>query len=64
MDPQATWEEMLRALAGGDWDDLETHARSLQDWIVKGGFPPAITGPHDVWLICQMALDFVERLRL
>ena len=42
MDPQATWEQLLAAYAGGDWDVIEERATDLLGWLDRGGFPPKV----------------------
>lgn len=44
MDPQATWDQLLRAYAEGDWESLEALAVALSNWLQKGGFPPVVIG--------------------
>ena len=56
MDPQATWDNLVAALrAMRDSDDIgETcdaqrealdSLRALEEWILKGGFPPKVQAP-------------------
>ena len=40
MDPQATWNEMLDAIAESNMLDAELRAEALLDWIDRGGFVP------------------------
>lgn len=40
MDPQATWGEMIDALATGDFEAAADAAEVLTDWLKRGGFPP------------------------
>ena len=42
MDPQATWEQLLRAYAAGDWDAIEERATELIEWLDADGTPPAV----------------------
>lgn len=42
MDPQATWEQLLRAYAAGDWDAIEERATELIEWLDSDGAPPAV----------------------
>jgi hypothetical protein len=42
MDPQATWDQLLTALAEGDWDVIEKRATDLIEWLDRGGFPPKV----------------------
>ena len=69
MDPQATWEQLLRAYAAGDWDAIEERATELIEWLDRGGFPPRVLsnqklGPDwDRALAragCQFALESVQ----
>ncbi len=69
MDPQATWDQLLAALAEEEWDQVEDFARSLLNWLDRGGFPPtamgvACLGPDWERAICiagcRYALDIVS----
>ena len=42
MDPQVTWDLMLRAYASEDWPDVLEHGAALSAWLTRGGFPPTI----------------------
>jgi hypothetical protein len=42
MDPQVTWDQMLRAVACQDWDEVRELATALSEWIARGGFPPKV----------------------
>jgi hypothetical protein len=42
MDPQVTWNQMLRAYAAEEWPDLREHANALSTWLGRGGFPPTV----------------------
>ncbi len=44
MDPQATWDGLLAALAEKDWDMIEDSASGLADWLARGGFSPVVVG--------------------
>jgi hypothetical protein len=46
MDPQAAWNELLAAYDRLDWDEVETLAQGLLDWLRRDGFPPRIVGTH------------------
>lgn len=48
MDPQATWDQLLCALAEGDWDSIEERATELIEWLDRGGFPPAVLSLPDL----------------
>ncbi len=40
MDPQATWNELLKAIVDRDCYSASELAESLIDWMEKGGFSP------------------------
>lgn len=40
MDPQATWEEMLDAIAADNIETAQEYANNLLNWLYQGGFPP------------------------
>ena len=70
MDPQATWDQLLAALAAGDWDQIEDLADALLEWLNRDGFPPVAMGVPNLgpeWEAaicragCQFALDIVTR---
>ena len=42
MDPKTTWEQLLTAYAGGDWDVIEKRATELIEWLDRGGLPPKV----------------------
>ena len=42
MDPLATWRNLVSAIAEGDEDGAKESARTLQEWILGGGFPPGV----------------------
>jgi hypothetical protein len=42
MDPQATWDQLLRAYAQGDYDAIEERATELIAWFDRGGSPPKV----------------------
>jgi hypothetical protein len=48
MDPQATLNELLEAVADRDWDRVDELADSLHGWLQKGGFPPPTLGPENL----------------
>ncbi len=45
MDPQATWEELLRNYASGEIEEARRAADDLAVWLRHGGFPPHILEP-------------------
>ena len=57
MDPQATWEEFLGAVAANDLEEAELRAEALLDWLSRGGFPPQVFSRvlSDEWdrCVCQ-----------
>ncbi len=44
MDPNATWQTLLEAYAEGNTDDCRQACGDLNDWLIKGGFPPCVVG--------------------
>ena len=63
MDPQATWNEMLDAIAGSDFEEAEAHALALLHWLDRRGFPPNTTTrtiPH-LWnvVLCRSVCQTV-----
>jgi hypothetical protein len=42
MDPQVTWDLMLRACASENWPAVHEHGTALSTWLTRGGFPPRI----------------------
>jgi len=45
MDPQTAWDDLLAAIADGEWHRVEELAEGLRTWLKRGGFPPrAVTG--------------------
>jgi len=48
MDPQATWDALLDALAAAEWDRTDELARALLAWLDCGGFPPKTLGRDDL----------------
>lgn len=42
MDPRAVLIELLRALEQGDRENATESARSLTEWLDKGGFMPKV----------------------
>ena len=47
MDPQTAWDQLLAALAEGDWDVIEERATELAEWLDRDGFPPRIVQRDD-----------------
>ena len=39
MDPEATFQELLDAVANRDWDQIEELASNLLHWMNGGGLP-------------------------
>ena len=44
MDPQATLEQLLDAVADRDWDRVDELSDALLGWLKRGGFPPRTLG--------------------
>lgn len=72
MDPQATWEELLKARQERDWDRAEELAENLLEWMKKRGFPPTTVGEATIgrtWhhavaqFVCFMTLNDVKAAR-
>ena len=40
MDPNAAYDEMIKAAKVGDWDTVAEHAENLSAWLARGGFAP------------------------
>ena len=66
MDPQVVWGQLLDAYVDHDWDGVEEHARSLFEWLEKGGFPPQTVRDRELRqpvnrliaeATCRMALE-------
>ncbi len=43
MDPQATWEELLRCYEQQQFEDAAAAAENLRQWLQRGGFSPTTT---------------------
>lgn len=43
MDPQATWEELLRCYGEQHFEEAVAAAENLNQWLQRGGFPPRTT---------------------
>ena len=65
MDPQATFDELLSALADRDWDRVAELSDALLGWLQKEGFPPQTLGSQKLgkdWhravatFICTLAM--------
>ena len=41
MDPNVTFDQMIAALDAGDGETAREYAGYLNDWLQRGGFPPA-----------------------
>ena len=72
MDPQTTWNELLDAYVGCDWDRAEETATALLEWLDRDGFPPQTVqrsnvGPlfnrHLARAACQFVLDRAKEVR-
>ena len=48
MDPNAAWSNLTNAIEAERWVEAAEIADELLCWIVKGGFPPEITGRHPI----------------
>ena len=48
MDPKATLDALLGALAARDWDRSEELADGLLRWLKQRGFPPLTVGPENL----------------
>ena len=46
MDPQATLEELLGAVADRDWERVDELSDALYEWLQNRGFPPHTLGPE------------------
>ena len=44
MDPNQAWLDLADAIACNEWQSAEEIAENLDEWLMKGGHPPAITG--------------------
>jgi hypothetical protein len=42
MDPEATYRELLEAIAQGDREAAVHHAGNLAGWLRRGGFAPVV----------------------
>lgn len=72
MDPQATWQELLKARLERDWDHAEELAESLLEWMKNKGFPPTTVGESSIgksWhhavaqFVCFMTINDVKKAR-
>ena len=59
MDPQITWDLMLRAYASEDWPGTHEHATALSTWLTRGGFPPTVIADPPVGDSFNFALALV-----
>ena len=59
MDPQVTWDLMLRAYAREEWLDVREHGTALSAWLTRGGFPPPIIADPPVGDDFNFALALV-----
>jgi len=69
MDPQAAWDELLKARHERDWDRARELAENLLEWMKKKGFPPNTVGESTIgrtWhravaeFVCCMTLSDVK----
>jgi len=44
MDPNAAWVALCAAVADARWTEAGELADGLLEWLIKGGYPPEITG--------------------
>ncbi|EMI24413.1 hypothetical protein [Rhodopirellula europaea] len=44
MDPQVTWNALIREWSDGNWLDVFELAEALFDWLSNDGFPPETMG--------------------
>jgi hypothetical protein len=42
MDPEATYRDLLEAIAEGDMEGAANHASDLAQWLRRGGFAPVV----------------------
>lgn len=66
MDPQTTWDMLLRAWSRRAWDDVLDLSQALLDWLDKGGFPPETNYPTELgaeWntVVARAAIEFALR---
>ncbi|MBI1315021.1 hypothetical protein GC176_27335 [bacterium] len=71
MDPQAAWQLMIDSFQEHDWPQLLDAAEGLQNWMSRGGCPPAtVPGRRmgSLWdeqlasSICRFAADLATRV--
>ena len=64
MDPQVTWQNLHEAFRERNWDEARELARSLLDWLQRGGFSPSVQGipSTDPDLHRQAAQAFCRRV--
>ncbi len=72
MNPNQTWEEMLKALKRKDWDKAEKLALALNDWLNAGKAPPHTVGDQSLgkrWhrtvasFVCLCIINKVKKIR-
>ena len=44
MDPNQAWLDLANAIECNEWQSATEIAGNLEQWLLKGGNPPAITG--------------------
>lgn len=42
IDPQAAWQAMIQALIDDDQEAASEYAKSIIDWLDRGGFSPVV----------------------
>jgi len=48
MDPQATLNDLLEAVANREWDRVDELSDALFAWLQNRGFPPQTPGPENL----------------
>lgn len=66
MDPQATWDMLLRAWSRREWSEVFELCEALLGWLDKRGFPPETNYPNELgadWngVIAKAACEFALR---
>ena len=69
MDPQIAWKDLRDAYAEKNFDDMQSSADDLLEWLDHGGFPPQTSSdpPMDEhWnrMIARAACHFVLKAAL
>jgi hypothetical protein len=72
MDPQATWNELLKSYEIGNWDRAEELGVALLDWIDRRGSPPTTVGNQSLGIdlnrtiarfVCILLLTRIRKAR-